>query len=734
MNPLKIEPKLSPAKKSVKRRAMSLYVIFFTLAVLFLIRILYLQYSYEGYELREEGISQRNREFRTIKAQRGSILSYDGKVLATTIPHFHIHMDFESTGFLEDSLESRLMALGEAMSAYFGDKSAEEYQENLLKWKKQGGLRYKRITPRRVNYLELEEVLKFPLLKEGRFKGGWSLDTLQYRALPYGDLASRTIGRTGLEGPTTGIELSLDSLLKGTDGVSLYQKVSGTFWMPLADTLNVEPTNGYNVTSTINIEVQDVAETMLRKQLTKYEAEWGTAILMDVQSGEIRALANLGRKNDGSYSDIYNYAIAKNMEPGSTYKLVNLLAFLDDCKLSIDKLVDCGTGTAYVSKAKIVDTSPKGVVTIRRMFEVSSNIGFAKTIYEEYGDNQQAYIDFIRSRGFDKGFNLGIIGETDPIIYQPGDRYWSGVTLPMMGYGYGLMMTPIHTLAIYNAIANDGVYVAPRIIHSYSDENNNIVPFKTDTIHPQVGSPSNIKEIRYTLEQVVNDGTAKVLLNENYKVAGKTGTAQVSMGRLGYHYNGGRNYLATMVGYFPADNPKYTCIVAMELFHKDGTSTPYYGGTLSGPVFRAIADKIYSQAVEWGNTIERPTSENIKAKKVVVREKDRDIDIKGGDAKMIQHVAKELGLPEPLTRVRGEYVVVDSLLRANIAIEKIERVTPGDSIETPDLRGLGLRDAINITGKMGIIARAIGSGQVAEQQPKQGEKISSLDTITLILK
>ena len=503
--------------------------------------------------------------------------------------------------------------------------------------------------------------------------------------------------------------------------------------MPVVGDRNKPPVNGIDVITTINIEVQDVAEDVLREQLTKHKAEWGTAILMDVKTGEVRALANLGRKNNGTYSDIYNYGIAKNMEPGSTYKLVNLLAFLENRKLSINKMVDCGDGVEYISQAKVVDTRPHGVVNMRRMFEVSSNIGFAKVMYDQYGRKPQQYVDFVKSRGFNKPFDFEIPGAAAPVIYEPGDKFWSGVTLPMMSYGYGLMMTPLHTLAIYNAVANNGVYVEPRMIHGYSSNSNIFKLEKTDTIHPMIASQKVIRELQYTLEQVVNDGTAKMLLNKNYKVAGKSGTAQVSKGNLGYHYDGGRSYLATMVGYFPADNPQYSCIVAMEVFHKDGTRDQYYGGQLSGPVFRAIADKVYAQAVSWGNDIERPTAANLKLKPKVVNPKDKQLVIKGGDSKKIHIVAKELNLPPHLTRVRGGYITVDSQLRSKAAIKDIEKLVEMDTITLPDFVGLGLRDAVYVTNKIGLKVIVKGSGKIVSQKPKAGETMAKTKTLTLML-
>lgn len=717
-------------KKEIYNRSMWLYVCFVIMALGFVARVLQLQYSEEGTALRNESKNIKNVEHRMLKARRGDILTYDNKVLASTIPLYHVYMDFRSNGLDSAKFNANVKPLANELAGFYKDKPASVYLDSLKRWYSKG-YRYKKISPRRINYIELRTLLTFPLFKEGRYKGGWALDTLENRVFPYGELASRTIGSINEAGRKIGIEGSQDSILSGQNGVGLYQKVSGTFWVPIEDTTNSDPIDGLNVVSTIDIEVQDVAEKILRKQLVDNEASWGTAILMDVKSGEIRALANLGRKKDGSYADIYNYAIGQNMEPGSTFKIVSLLALLEDSKMSINQMVDCGRGSAMVGSAKVNDShrAGYGVISVGRMFEVSSNIGFARSIYGNYHDNPQKFLNFIKSRNFDKSFDFAIKGEAKPMFHEPGDKSWSKSTLPMMAYGYELLYTPIHTLAIYNAVANSGIYIKPKIIKHYTKGNRIVKEVPTDTLCSAICSDKNLRDIKFTMEQVVNDGTAKVLLNPNYKVAGKTGTAQVSKGRLGYHYDGGRNYLATVVGYFPADNPKYSCIVAIETFHRDGSSQLYYGGSLSGPVFRSIADKVYSQAVEWGHNLEKPTKfppvrgvDSVKRAASLVSSKR--ILVKGGDGKKIDNVARLFKLP--VNSSGGDIVAIDS----SLAVSNVDI----NVAQVPNVKGMGLRDAIYTLNSMGFTISTVGVGTVSAQIPSAGAAYVKGDSIKLILK
>lgn len=703
-----------PFRTEISERANSLRKFFCLVGLAIVGFMLYTQYGPDAVLLRAEAKNENNFKYKTNYALRGDILSYDGRVLSTTLPSYHIHMDFRAGGLHDTLFKKEAPKLGEALSNFFKDKSAKEYTDFLKEWYDKGS-RYKRISPRRIDYIELREVVKFPLFCLGRNKSGFMLDTLNKRVMPHGSLARRTIGKSSKDGGNYGLEDFFDKELKGVDGLSAIQKVSGNFWIPVQDEKNSLPIDGYDVVSTLDIEVQRVAEDALRSQLTDNEAIWGTAILMEVESGEIRAIANLSRdeKNHSQYYEDYNHAIGKNMEPGSTFKAVSLMALLDDAKVSINEIVNTGGGRERIGAATVVDTKTGGYgkISLERAFEVSSNIGFAKMINKYYGARPEKFVDYINKLGLTRSFDLQVAGEKETLLRKPGDRYWDGTTLTMMSFGYAIMMTPLRTLSIYNAVANNGEYVSPRLVREIKDHNTTIKRFPKEVINEKICSNQALEHIKRSMEGVVNDGTAKrILLNPNYKVAAKTGTAQVAKGRYGYSTNGGKYYLATVVGYFPADNPKYSCIVAIETFRPNNSNKTYYGGSLSGPVFRAIADKVYSQSPEWANSISKPTAIKANTKNQLKRVYD---------------------LPEVKAGVNSREKNVQSELKVYGIADTVRREVGGG---VPNLKGMALRDAMYILESKGLYVNFEGQGRVVDQSLVAGESYVKSDTIKLVLR
>lgn len=679
------------------------------LAIGIIVRILMLQYGEYGYQLRAESRNFKTFDDKRIAAIRGDVLSHDYRILSTTIPMFHIYMDLDAGGMTDTLFNNNVDSLSIYLANYFKDRDAKLYKDSLVSWRKQKK-HYKRISPRRVNYIELQDIYKFPLYREGRNKGGIVLDTLFKREFPHGTLAKRTIGQVNEHsGAKVGLEGYFDDILRGEDGVTAMRKVSGNFWIPIESPINKDPINGSSVVSTIDIEVQDVAESMLREQLTKHDANWGTAVLMEVATGEIRAIANLSKQKSGSYLEDYNYAVGMNMEPGSTWKLVSMMALLDDAKTTLNERVETGNGRAKVGITTVVDTKAHGTVTIEEAFSVSSNIGFAKLINKYYGSKPSKFVNYIKDSGIDTHFGMQLHGEADPVVLSPKDRMWNGMTLTMMSYGYAVMMTPIHTLALYNAIAGGGKYVAPLFVKETQKDGQTIEEFSAKVINPQIVTPQTAKQLQECLESVVNEGTARnILRNENYRVAGKTGTAQVAKNG-GYRHNGGRTYLATIVGYFPAENPVYSCIVAIETFRPDGSDKVYYGGSLAGPVFRAIADKVYSQAVDWGVDVAAPTmAKRSKSSEPAAEEREF---IKAGDTDQLKEVIGELGIKKPLP--------LD------------DRMASCDGV--PDVIGMGLSDALYFLEQRGMVVSVDGKGSVISQSVAANSQYIAGDTISISL-
>lgn len=735
---VKVRPqKPKDIRKEIYNRSLYLYYAFLIVATIIVIRIITIQYGPEGSELRAEAKGQKSFGTKTTEAKRGNILSSDNRLLATTIPLFDIHMDFKAEGLTDKVFEAEVGSLSIKMAEFFKDKPATAYRDSLSRWHAQR-LRYKKVTPRRVNYIELKEILAFPIFNRGRNKGGVLIDTMQKRVFPHGDLARRTIGRSNNTGSKFGIEGYFDKQLAGTNGVTAVQKISGNFWMPIQSESNINPIDGYDIATTINIEVQETAEATLRDQLIKHEAIWGTAILMEVETGEIRAIANLARKEiDGKMEVVedYNYGIGMNMEPGSTFKLVSLMALLDDAKASINESFDTESGLAYIGqyRTRVADSHSGGfgVLSLKRIFEVSSNIGFAKAINKYYGRNPAQFIEYIYKLGLNEKFDMQIAGESAPIIRHPKDKLWNGSTLTMMSFGYAMLMTPIHTLSIYNAIANNGRLMKPLLVTEVKNRGAVIEQFEPQVITEKICSPTTLNFLKQSLEGVVNDGTAAVLRNKNYSVAGKTGTAQVAKGKYGYMVNGGRYYLASIVGYFPADKPKYSCIVAIETYHGPGSKYTYYGGSLSGPVFRAIADKIYSQSTNWyGSTPvnrasqaaeEAPSSAEINSRQRATSPPQ----IKGGEAKRTADILKSLSIQKQFSSVEG-------FVRPDSSSTRLTTIPLNEAV-IPDTRGMALRDAILLLESRGLRIISRGRGAIAEQTPIN-QPYQHGDTVQLVLR
>jgi len=547
------------------------------------------------------------------------------------------------------------------------------------------------------------------------------VEQVNRRVRPYGSLAARTIGSVNESGVKVGIEGAFDETLRGTDGTTLMQRVSGNFQVPVQDPDNVEPVNGMDVVTTIDVDIQDVAESALKRQLDQHYANWGAVVLMEVATGEVRAMANLTRKSEGVFVEDFNYAVGRNLEPGSTFKLASLIALLDDGKMTLTDKVDTESGTANVSGARIVDTRRYGVITLKEVFEVSSNIGFAKSVYDGYGKRPSRFVDKLCNMGFDKPLGLQIPGEPTPVLWHPvrNKQGWSAVTLPMMAYGYGLEITPLHTLAFYNAVANGGKMVKPKLVKEIRRYGETVCTFPTETLVSSICSQKTLQQVQTCLEGVVSDGTAQLLKSPHYTVAGKTGTARIAQGRRGYVApNGGIHYLATLVGYFPADKPRYSCLVVIKTYYGPGSYHTYYGASLAGPVFRAVADRVNARSVSWQEPVE-------------ARYEKRDnlpVPIKGGEAADVRRVAGKLSLPFENDRSQKNWVRtrIDS-----VRVSMVELDEKGGKV--PDVRGMGLKDAVYLLEKSGLKVSFNGRGRVVSQSLRPGDPAVRGQNVEIIL-
>jgi cell division protein FtsI (penicillin-binding protein 3) len=483
--------------------------------------------------------------------------------------------------------------------------------------------------------------------------------------------------------------------------------------------MNVEPMNGCDVVTTLDMDFQDVAEESLRRQLIEQNAGWGTVVLMEVATGEIKAIANLTRQGAECYED-NNYALAERTEPGSTFKLASLMALLDDGGMSLDDEIDTEGGTAFIDGRTFRDDHKEGVITVQRMFEVSSNIGFIKAVKSRFGDKPARYVDYIRDLGFDKPLGTRIKGEVSPRLWGPEDKgrnQWSGVSLANMAYGYGFEISPLHTLSLYNAVANGGRMVRPMLVKELREYGRTVETFDTETINPSICSARALRLVRRCLEGVVDAGTGNVLKNPYYSVAAKTGTAQLLHNGRYTDESGGRHYLATMVGYFPADNPKYSCIVAIKTYFGRGSWNTYYGASLAGPVFRAVADRVYSTHTDWQMPVEKGD------------DRQSTVPVKGGHMSSVREVADifDVKLRGASRKEQWATTRTDSTFVAVAAVKSSDGVVPR-------VTGMGLSDALYLLESAGLRVEAKGKGRVVSQSLTAGGRASKGSSVTIVLK
>lgn len=593
--PLGQEP-MSPIKESILLRVKLLYTFFTLLCVAIFVKIIWIQVGSSGDELREMGV-QISFKTEVLEARRGNILSQDGRILSTSIPLYELRLDLAADGLTDKIFDANIDRLAASLALFFKDKGPSQYATELRSARAQKK-RYYAIAPRKVNFVELQQIKNFPILNEGLPAGFIAQETYR-RVKPLGDVAGRTIGFVNSNGVKLGIEGGFDDVLRGVDGLTVKQKISGNFWIPISSDLNIEPVNGFDVVTTIDIELQDIVQTALRERIVEVEADWGTVVLMEVSTGQIKAIANITRLKSGELVEDYNYAVGISQEPGSTFKLAGLLTLVDDAKMPLSTIIDTEGGEVTIGQAKVVDTRSWGYgpISLQHVFEVSSNIGIAKAVNKAYGHMPSRFVDNIVKMGLGKDLGLQIAGEPRPTVKHPKIKGsgWDGTSLTMMSYGYAIRLTPLQTLAFYNAVANDGKFVKPQFVKSLMENGKVIKEYPSETLVEHIADISSIRTVQQALRGVVENGTASALKNDQYTVAAKTGTAQIAMGKRGYTTaDGSRHYLGSIAGYFPADNPRYSMIVAFKTYYKTGSDKAYYGGKLTTPVFRKIADRIFT--------------------------------------------------------------------------------------------------------------------------------------------
>ncbi len=654
-----------------------------------------------------------------IEAVRGNIYASDGSLLATSIPRYEIRFDVNADAITDEIFYENLDSLCIRLSQTFQDKSAAEFRSEIVaarnsrtKSGRKGG-RYHLIA-RNISYPELKQLKTFPLFRKGQYKGGFIYIQQNKREKPFRILAHRTIGYKR-EKVAVGLESAYDKELSGTDGQRLMQKIAGGDYKPISDENEIEPQNGYDIYTSIDINLQDVAENALLKQLSIHEADHGCVVVMEVSTGEIKAIANLKRNKNGAYYEGYNYAVGESTEPGSTFKLPVLIAAMEDGYIDLDMEIDTENGKKKFYDQTMFDTHDYGVVSVKRAFEVSSNIAVAKIITQNYGEDPQRFIDHLHKMNLNNKLGLEIKGEGKPQIKSPSSKSWSGVSLPWMAHGYEVLMTPMQTLTFYNAIANNGVMVKPKFVTHVSSKGKVVREVPTEIINEKVCSDETLEKARIMLEGVVNNGgTAANLKNTHYKVAGKTGTAQIANEQYGYEYESKISHQASFVGYFPADKPRYSCIVVVNAPSK----SVYTGNLVAGPIFKEVADKVYANSLQMHDPLEE-------------REHLANYSLpysKNGHRNEITTVFN--GLEIATSEAPDNSSWIKTATQDSIVELKSLKMVPG---LVPNVKGMGLKDAIFLLENQGLKIEFEGKGVVKQQSIMPGKRIVKGQTIKLEL-
>lgn len=698
---------------NIKRSILLRVRIAFLVAVLFVLAVVYKLVEVQmvdGDHWREMA-QQSSLDYRTIKATRGNIYADGGDLLATSLPFYKLAFD---PSLVDDkTFTSKIDSLSYLLSKFFRDHSSDYYKKKISE-ARQMKSRYLVLNRELVNYQDRLGMLQWPIFRKGQMRGGVIFEKEDERHRPFRRLAQRTVGSLDNEGRgLVGVEASFEDYLAGKNGEGLFQRVAGGNWKPVNASTDVRPIDGYDVHTTIDINLQDVAQNALLRAVSTYEAEYGVVVLMEVKTGEIKAISNLERTSSGGYAELYNHAVGTNNDPGSTFKLASMLALLEAGKVDLTDTVDTGEGSIEFFDRTLTDVKNGGYgkITVQEVFEKSSNVGIAKLVVDHFGDDPQEYVDLIKRTGYGKPLGFQLLGEGEPLIKGPDDPEWYGTTLPWMSVGYETNLTPLQTLAFYNAVANDGKMIQPILIKSINRANKPVETFKAKVLNKKIASDETLEKLRLMLEGVVERGTAKNVRNEHYKIAGKTGTAQ----RLVNGRYMTQSYYASFAGYFPAEDPLYSCIVVID--NPKGWNR--YGGDVSAPVFKEIADMIYAQNLEIHDSFTPEYTAANNGTFPVIR---------AGRLEELNELCNLLGISNHPNQEAGEWV------RSSVNNNAITwRKNHEDTGLVPNVQGMTLRDAIYILENIGLKVSISGNGRVKRQSLGPGVRASKGGTIELEL-
>jgi cell division protein FtsI (penicillin-binding protein 3) len=700
---------MKDTKKDILWRIYIMYFVIFIMAASIVGRIIYLQTVED--EKWENMARRQSIKKQKIASNRGNIYSEENNLLATSIPLFNLYWD--SKVVPQDSFYNNLDELARQFTSLYPDESYNSFKHRM-KTAYTNGKRYYRIR-RKVEYAELKKIKKMPVFRMGKYKGGLIIEKYSRRKRPYKMLAKRTIG---IYNPVkkrydVGLEGAYNEYLRGEDGVRLVQRTTGGWrTLNIYDETLKDPKNGLDIVTTINVNIQDVAENSLYRELKKHDADWGCAVLMEVKTGEIKAIVNLQHDTvHNTYFEGYNHAIGTAVTPGSTFKLASLLVALKDRMVKLTDVIHTGNGVISYYGHKMYDSHRGGYgdLTVKGVFEHSSNVGIFKIVLKAYEEAPQKFIDGLYSLGINKPLGIEIKGEKAPFIKDTHDPKWSKLSLPWMAIGYELTMTPLQVLTLYNAVANNGTMVKPMFVKEIRKTNKVVKKFDPVVLNKKIAPEDVIADAREMCEGVVTEGTATLLRNSPYPVAGKTGTAQIYT-KGTYNNN---SYIASFVGYFPADKPKYSCMVVIY----NPRHGIYYASQVAVPVFKDIADKIYATEID----IQRDEPEDgnfaVPASKV-------------GLCSDVASVYEDLGYNDKRFQDLDGKWIYGYGKDSSIAIR--ERVIKESVM--PNVKGLNLRDAVYLLEQSGLRVNFEGYGKVVSQSVKPDTRIVKGSSVFLTLR
>lgn len=640
--------------------------------------------------------------WRTVQPDRGHIYSADGRLLATSVPEYDIRMDMMADGLTNERFDAAIDSLAWHLAHLFEDRNAEEYKRDLTDARRRKE-RY-HLVKRRASHAQVQVLEGFPLYRDGRYRSGLVTEKRLVRARPFGRLAARTVGYVLRDSTTIGLEGGFDDYLKGRTGRRLERRLAGGTWMPIGE--GTDPKPGTDIHTTIDVNLQDVADAALERQLKKHGAQYGSVVVMEVATGRIKAMSNLTRTADSTYAETMNWAVGEAAEPGSTFKLPALMAALEEGLIGPDDTVDTKWGTITHCGERMVDSHPhrSRKVTVRRAFEASLNTGCSEAVLKAFRKDPKRFVERLRQMRLHEPTGVMIPGEAVPTLRAPGDRLWSCTSLPWMSIGYEVALTPLQMLTFYNAVANNGRMMQPQVVTHVSREGRTVKEFAPAVLNERICSDKTLGIVRELLQGVVDSGTARNLHGTDLRIAGKTGTALVL--RNGSYQQHGKSYQASFAGYFPAEKPLYSCIVVVN----GPTMSGYYANVVAGPIFREIADKIYSNRLELQQ--ERVLAQGNGPRSPVSM---------SGRASDLRTAMAALGVPFDADG-EGEWASTEA--GDSLVTLRPRAIASAASGLVPNVLGMGLRDALHILENRGYRVRVQGAGMVRKQSITPGSRVS----------